>query len=43
MYNAFKYKKDQERMQAEKDRVKPLKERNPELAKKKLNVLSNNA
>ena len=33
MYNAFKYKKDQAELKAEQDRVKPLKLRNPDLAK----------
>ena len=43
MYNAFKYKKDQAELKAEQDRVKPLKLRNPDLAKQKLNTLSNRA
>ena len=33
MYNGFKYRKDQAELKAEKERVKPLKLRNPALAK----------
>ena len=43
MYNAYKYKKDQEKLLAEKNGVRPLKEKNPEAASKKLNVLANKA
>ena len=43
MYNGFKYRKEQAELKAEKERVKPLKLRNPALAKQKLNVLSNKA
>ena len=41
MYNAYKFKKDQEKIQAEKDGIKHPRDRNPEAAIKKRDVLAN--
>jgi len=43
MYNGYKYKQDQERIAKEKSGVKHLKDKNPEAAKIKLNILANKA
>ena len=40
MYNAFKFKKDEAEKKAQRLRVKPLKESDPEKALRKMNRLS---
>ena len=43
MYNAFKHKKTLKEQETEKARIKPLKERDPDLFAKRTNRMSNNA